>query len=112
MNSDFLVIGSGIAGLTFAIKAAEHGQVTLITKGSAMQTNTVRAQGGIAGVLPEDLRADGDTLESHVADTLDAGAGLCDEEAVHSILSEGAETIHELIESGVDFDKESTDEAL
>ncbi len=107
MNCDFLVIGSGIAGLSFAIRAAEHGQVTLITKGSSTQSNTWRAQGGIASVLIEGLREEGDNIESHVADTLDAGAGLCDELAVRTIVEEGAETIDDLISCGVDFDKEN-----
>ncbi len=109
MNCDFLVIGSGIAGLSFAIRAAEHGQVTLITKGKAIQSNTARAQGGIASVLPEGLREQGDTVESHIADTLDAGAGLCDEQAVRTIITEGAETIDDLISCGVDFDKDNED---
>lgn len=106
MKSDFLVIGCGIAGLAFAIRAARHGTVTILTKGKAMGSNTAWAQGGIASVLPESLREKGDTVESHVADTLDAGAGLCDEEAVRAILEEGATTIKELVGSGVDFDKE------
>ncbi len=106
MTSDFLVIGCGIAGLTFAIRAAEHGSVTLLTKGKPMESNTAWAQGGIAGVLPESLREQGDNVESHVADTLDAGAGLCDEEAVRAILKEGGKTIEHLISSGVNFDKD------
>ena len=109
MNSDFLVIGCGIAGLSFALKAAEHGSVTIITKGKSMESNTAWAQGGIAGVLPEGLREKGDDIESHVADTLDAGAGLCDENAVRVILSEAAQTLQELIDSGVEFDKENSD---
>jgi len=108
MNCDFLVIGSGIAGLSFAIRAAEHGTVMVITKGETMNTNTARAQGGIAGVLPEGLREKGDSVESHIADTLDAGAGLCDESAVRTILEEGAQTIHELIECGVHFDQDKS----
>ncbi len=110
MNSNFLVIGSGIAGLSFALRAAEHGSVIILTKGKAMESNTAWAQGGIAGVLPEGLRADGDNLESHIADTLDAGAGLCDPSAVETILSEGAQTLLELVESGVDFDKSNQDD--
>jgi len=106
MTSDFLVIGSGIAGLAFAIRAAEHGDVTILTKGKPMESNTAWAQGGIAGVLPENLREEGDNVESHVADTLDAGAGLCNEAAVRTILSEGAATLDELINCGVDFDKD------
>ncbi len=112
MTSDFLVIGTGIAGLTFAIRAAEHGTVTVITKGKPMESNTAWAQGGIAGVLPENLRETGDNVEIHVADTLDAGAGLCDENAVRAILAEGAETIDQLIKSGVDFDKNGKDFSL
>ena len=106
MTSDFLVIGTGIAGLTFAIRAAKHGSVTILTKGKSMESNTAWAQGGIAGVLPESLREEGDNVESHLADTLDAGAGLCDEAAVRAILEEGGETIEQLIASGVDFDKD------
>ncbi len=106
MNSDFLVIGSGIAGLSFAIRAAEFGTVTVLTKGKPMESNTAWAQGGIASVLPEGLREEGDNVESHTADTLDAGAGLCDEKAVQTILSEAAQTIQELIDCGVNFDKE------
>ena len=109
MNSDFLVIGSGIAGLSFALKAAEIGQVTVVTKGDAIQSNTSRAQGGIASVLPDGLREKGDSIESHIEDTLDAGAGLCDEQAVRAILTEGAETIDELISCGVHFDKDGED---
>ena len=96
MNSDFLVIGSGIAGLSFAIRAAKHGTVTIITKGKPLESNTAWAQGGIASVLPEGLREEGDNVESHVADTLDAGAGLCDGDAVRTILSEAGQTIEEL----------------
>ena len=112
MSSDFLVIGTGIAGLSFAIRAAEHGTVTVITKGKPLESNTAWAQGGIASVLPEGLREKGDNVESHVADTLDAGAGLCDENAVRTILSEAGQTIEELINCGVDFDKEGKDFSL
>jgi L-aspartate oxidase len=109
MSPDFLVIGSGIAGLSFAIRAAEHGSVLLITKGKALDSNTAWAQGGIASVLAESLRDAGDSCDLHVADTLDAGAGLCDEDAVRIIVEEGAATIDELITSGVEFDRENGD---
>ena len=105
MTSDFLVIGSGVAGLSFAIKAAEHGSVTVITKNKALNSNTAWAQGGISAVLPEGLRDEGDTVENHVADTLDAGAGLCKEDAVRTIIGEGAQTIDELVAWGTEFDK-------
>lgn len=108
--TDFLVIGSGVAGLSFAIRAAEFGRVTVITKGKLLESNTAWAQGGISAVLPEGLRDSGDTCEKHVADTLDAGAGLCDEKAVRVIVGEGAETIAELVEWGTDFSREEGDE--
>jgi len=107
MSLDFLVIGSGIAGLSFAIRAAAHGSVLVITKGEALDSNTAWAQGGIASVLPDSLRDAGDSHDLHVADTLDAGAGLCDENAVCIIVGEGAATIDELIASGVAFDREN-----
>jgi len=107
MSPDFLVIGSGIAGLSFAIRAAGHGSVLVITKGEALDSNTAWAQGGIASVLPESLRDAGDSHDLHVADTLDAGAGLCDEDAVRVIVGEGAATIEDLIASGVAFDREN-----
>jgi|TARA_B110000037_G_scaffold184286_1_gene213011 L-aspartate oxidase len=107
--SDFLVIGSGVAGLSFAIKAAEHGSVTVITKGKLLESNTAWAQGGISAVLPHGLRDPDDTCEKHVSDTLDAGAGLCNEEVVRVIIDEGAETIDELVTWGTAFDKDHDD---
>ena len=106
MTSDFLVIGSGIAGLSFAIKAAEHGSVTLITKNDTLNSNTAWAQGGISAVLPDGLRDQNDSIEKHVTDTLDAGAGLCNEESVRAIIGEGAQTIEELVTWGTSFDRE------
>ena len=78
---DFVVIGSGIAGLSFALHAAEHGRVTVLSKKALGDTNTDRAQGGIASVT-----AAGDSLASHVEDTLTAGAGLCREDAVRFVV--------------------------
>lgn len=109
MVSDFLVIGSGIAGLSFALRAAKHGSVTVLTKGEALDSNTAWAQGGISAVLSESLRATGDNFETHVADTIDAGAGLCDENVVRDIIEEGTETIDELLSYGVEFDHDSSD---
>ncbi len=106
MTADFLVVGAGIAGLSFALRAAKHGKVIVLTTGKAEESNTAWAQGGIASVLPENLRAEGDSVESHVADTLDAGAGLCDEEVVRRIVEEGDDTIVDLLGYGVEFDKE------
>lgn len=106
MKADFLVIGAGIAGLSFALRAARHGSVIVVTKGDPLESNTAWAQGGIASVLPENERDDGDTEESHVADTLDAGAGLCDEAVVRTIVSEGSAVIDDLVGNGVSFDRE------
>jgi L-aspartate oxidase len=106
MTSDFLVVGAGIAGLSFALRAAKHGRVTVLTKGKAEESNTAWAQGGIASVLPEGMCDAGDTVEKHVADTLDAGAGLCDEAVVRQIMAEGAETIEDLLAYGVEFDRQ------
>ena len=109
MTCDFLVIGAGIAGLSFAIRAAKHGSVIVLTKGAALDSNTAWAQGGLASVLPEGLRDEGDSVELHVADTLDAGAGLCREDVVRTIVGEGAATVDDLTGYGVDFDKDGGD---
>jgi len=97
---DFVVIGSGIAGLSFALKAAKHGSVAVITKRKGSDTNTAWAQGGIACVT-----SDEDSFELHVRDTLEAGAGLCDEAVVRTIVTEGPERIRELVELGLQFDE-------
>lgn len=99
---DFLVIGSGIAGLSYALKVADKGNVIIITKANEDESNTKYAQGGIAAVMYE-----GDSLEKHVADTLTAGAGLCNEKIVNIVVSEGPLRVKELIEMGASFDKTS-----
>jgi L-aspartate oxidase len=101
VNTDFLIIGSGIAGLSFAIKAAELGEVIIITKKDAAESNTNRAQGGIASVVdPED------NFESHIQDTLGAGAGLCHGERVREMVHAGPERIGELLDWGVQFSRD------
>ncbi len=96
---DFVVIGSGIAGLSFALKAATFGSVAIITKSAAHESNTRYAQGGIACVTSAE-----DSFELHVQDTLEAGDGLCDESVVRSIVTDGPGRVRELIEIGVQFD--------
>src|SRR5437773_3639238 len=97
---DFVVIGSGIAGLSFALKAAKHGSVAVITKRKGSDTNTAFAQGGIACVT-----SDEDSFELHVCDTLEAGAGLCDVDVVRTIVTEGPLRIRELVDLGLQFDE-------
>lgn len=96
--NDFLVIGSGIAGLSFALQAANHGKVALVTKKEITESVTNYAQGGIASVFSEE-----DTFESHMEDTIIAGAGICHEDVVKMVVEEGPEVIRTLIEWGVKF---------
>jgi len=100
IRSQFLVLGSGIAGLSFALEAAEHGAVTLVTKKGTADSATNYAQGGIAAVTHER-----DTYESHIQDTLEAGAGLCDEDVVRFSIERGPAAIEWLVELGVRFDR-------
>ena len=100
-TSDFLVIGSGVAGLTFALDAANHGTVTLITKRSREESNTRYAQGGISAVFAPD-----DSPEAHAHDTMVAGAGLCHEVVADICAREGTERVRELIARGAQFDRE------
>jgi L-aspartate oxidase len=95
---DYLVLGSGIAGLSFALKVAPRGRVAVITKKNKAESNTNYAQGGIASVTSKE-----DSFELHVRDTLQAGAGLCREEVVRTIVQEGPPRIQELIEIGMKF---------
>src|SRR5207249_2628213 len=95
---DFVVLGSGIAGLSFALKVAPRGRVAIITKKNRAESNTNYAQGGIAAVTSKE-----DSVELHVRDTLEAGAGLCKEQVVRTIIQEGPARIAELIELGMHF---------
>lgn len=104
LRADVLVVGSGIAGLTAALRAARTSRVLLVTKGAIDASATAKAQGGIAGALdPEDSSA------QHAADTLIAGAGLCLEDAVRVLCEEGPARIRELIDLGVAFDRVAGD---
>lgn len=101
-KTDFLVIGSGMAGLSFALKAAEKGKVCLISKAELDESNTKYAQGGIASVMYQP-----DSFEKHVEDTMKAGHGYCNEEVVRMVVSEAPDRIKELIDMGVKFDRDS-----
>jgi len=109
MQTDFLVIGSGIAGLTYALKTAKQfpdKKITVITKTQADETNTKYAQGGIAGVWDEAK----DSYDKHIEDTLIAGDGLCNEHIVEIVVKEGPERIKEIIAYGAEFDKDDKGE--
>ena len=101
IKTDFLVIGSGIAGLSFAIESSKYGKVSIITKKKLMESNTNLAQGGIAVVLGED-----DSFGSHINDTLKNGCGLCNRVAVETLVKNGPHAINWLMDLGVDFEKE------
>jgi L-aspartate oxidase len=101
MKTDYLVIGSGIAGLNFALLASRHGRVVLVTKKEIMESNTNQAQGGIAAVMSAH-----DSFDAHVADTLRTGCGLCDERAVRVLARRAPAEIKRLIAFGVGFNRE------
>ncbi len=103
IKTDFLIIGSGIAGLSYALKVAEHGKVLIVTKTQADETATRYAQGGIAAVMYTP-----DTYEKHIQDTLNAGDYLNNETAVRLCITESTERIKELIEWGTNFDKDKS----
>src|SRR5664279_3269404 len=103
MGPDFLVIGAGVAGLRAAIELASIGRVLVIAKDSLRESSSEYAQGGIAAALSDD-----DEVELHEQDTLVAGDGLCDAEAVHTLVEEGPAAIERLIAWGTAFDREGT----
>lgn len=105
MESDFLVIGSGIAGLSYALRVAELGSVVVVTKKQEVDTATNLAQGGIAAVLDRE-----DSVEEHVNDTMVSGAGICDKDVVELVVSEGGARVKDLADLGVRFvKKENSD---
>jgi len=110
-QTDFLVIGSGIAGLTFAVKTAQRfpeRTITILTKANADETNTKYAQGGIAVVNDDEH----DSFEKHIRDTLIAGDGLCNEKIVRAVVTEGRQRVEEIINWGTQFDKNEQGEYL
>ncbi|MGA8181196.1 MAG: L-aspartate oxidase [Desulfobacterales bacterium] len=103
IETDFLIIGSGIAGLTFALKAAKFGDVSLVTKKATMDSNTFQAQGGIASVFGKL-----DSFDLHIQDTLASGDGLCNRDVVEMVVKSGPDRIRELIDLGVHFNLKSS----
>lgn len=103
-KSDFLVVGGGISGLTASLVCAQKGRVTLLTKGKTEETATEKAQGGIAVALD----SVNDSTSYHLDDTLEAGAGLCERDAVEVLVRDGVQRVRELIEMGADFDRTSS----
>src|SRR3954470_1719590 len=105
VETDYLIIGSGIAGLSLAIKLSELGTVAMLSKRDFLAGSTSYAQGGIAAVTsPED------SFEQHIQDTLRAGAGLCHEDIVRGVVEEGPLRIKELVEWGMKFTRDDHDE--
>lgn len=107
VKTDFLIIGSGVAGLMFALKVADHGTVAMVTKKAAMDSNTNLAQGGIASVF-----GSSDNFDLHIQDTLDAGDGLCDLDVTEMVVKDGPTRIRELMEFGVQFNQSGSGEDL
>ncbi|WP_448247154.1 L-aspartate oxidase [Thalassotalea agariperforans] len=103
-NCDVLIIGSGAAGLTLALKLAQHADVVVLSKGPVSEGSTYYAQGGVAAVFDEN-----DSIDSHVADTLIAGAGLCEEDSVRFTAENAKACLEWLIDQGVNFDQENAD---
>jgi len=101
IKTDFLIIGGGIAGLRAALGASRYGKVCILNKGLKSESSSEFAQGGVAAALNEEEGG----VQSHYQDTLDAGRGLCREEAVRVLVEEGPQRIHELIQWGAEFDK-------
>lgn len=103
INTDFLIIGSGAAGLSFALQVAEFGRVALVTKRGIMDSNTSHAQGGIASVFSQL-----DSFDLHIQDTLDAGDGLCNGEVVEMVVKKGPDRIRDLVDLGARFNRRET----
>ena len=101
---DFLVIGSGLAGMSFALKVADKGKVAILCKNKLEEANTNLAQGGIASVT----NTAADNFEKHIQDTLIAGDGLCNEAVVRKVVEDAPREIKQLVDWGVDFDKDES----
>ncbi len=108
IKTDFIIVGGGIAGLRAAIGASRYGKVIILNKGLTNESSSAFAQGGVAAALGKEV----EEIQSHFQDTLDAGRGLCREEAVQVLVEEGPQLIHELIAWGAEFDKKGEHFAL
>ena len=97
-STDILIVGSGVAGLSFALKVSNFAKVTLVTKKKSADTATNLAQGGIAAVLSKN-----DRMDDHVQDTLISGDGLCNSDTVRTVVEEGPGRVRELVDFGVNF---------
>ncbi|MGE5560586.1 MAG: L-aspartate oxidase [Chloroflexota bacterium] len=104
---DYLIVGTGIAGLYTALKTRQHGSVCILTKRKLEDSNTDHAQGGIAAAIGH-----ADSPRLHMTDTLEAGVGLCDEQAVEVLVNEGPDCVMELVDIGTEFDMQGDDFAL
>ena len=100
---DFVIVGTGVSGLSFALEASKYGSVAVITKRASENSNTTWAQGGICCVADDE-----DSFESHIADTVDAGAGLCDHDVVKTIVESAPSAIEKMVNIGVQFDRNSS----
>ena len=107
LEFDTVIIGSGLAGLTAAFHSSKYGNVAIVTKSQLDTSNSYYAQGGIAAAITKD-----DSPEQHLKDTRDAGRGLCDTNAVKTLVNEGKERVLELIELGMTFDKKNSEYVL
>ncbi|MCB0370446.1 MAG: FAD-binding protein, partial [Bdellovibrionales bacterium] len=102
-KTDFLIIGSGLAGLVSALKLSQLGSVTILTKENSSSANSTWAQGGVAAVISSE-----DSFESHISDTLTAGAGLCSENTVSNYVTQAPERIKDLVNWGIKFDRKKS----
>ena len=107
IKTDFLVIGSGIAGLMFALKVADSGTVAMVTKKNAMDSNTNKAQGGIASVFGKK-----DSFKFHIQDTMVSGDGLCDPDVVSMVVQNGPRMNNQLTDLGVQFNLNEKQQSL
>ena len=108
VNSDFLVIGGGLAGLSFALEASEFGSVIILAKDSFKQSSSAWAQGGMSAVVSQEVESRRDSVSQHLKDTITAGCGLVNERVAEDIIAEGQDVVDFLLKQGVDFDQDAS----